>query len=461
MPPTRIVDILAEVFRTHGFDTTSPAHPEDPTGRTHRIDLLAEKDGLDVIVAALQNNNPLPVEKVAEHHALQKTLGARYSLIATPHAVTDEAHHHAEECGVIVWDADRLARAIGRAVLMEVTGAEDPPMADLLALNPLTTIPAQEPFGNATSVNPIDPAETTDPSFSIPDVPAATADHDPRPFSDLLQPEPAPSVPQAPVAPTAPIHTGRHLESGRGWDLEVNDPPPERARQAPTPVPSAPPTMPRTPILQAPGARNGIPTHSGPDPHTFTPQEGVLLAPGIAKETAAGTARSKIFTVEDTRLRYHPKRVYRWQVEAFVEGQVNTHLLSGLCLVDLATKKLEVPKKWEAPRHLREGTFDVPVDHKPVRMDPTDAHGLVLAHVMDETAREATMQDTDAAGDFALTIKRRVRVQQEDIQIEDQGLHWCPVWWISGVNGEIEVDGLNGTVREEHLKSVSSNTILL
>lgn len=457
MPPTRIVDVLAEVFRTHGFDTTSPAHPEDPTGRTHRIDLLAEKDGLDVIVATLQSGEPLQVDKVADHHALQKTLGARYSLIATAHGVTDEAHHHAQECGVIVWDADRLARAIGRAVLMEVTGAQDPPVADLLALNPLATIPTE----SGATAPEVSPATTFgqnrphDGALPTPEVSQAAAMNDPLPFSDLMQTDAAPTNPvPAETAPSS-VHPGPHRESGRGWDLEINDPPPERAR------PNTLTSMQKPPILQAPGARAGMPAPRPSDPHTFTPQQGILLAPSVAKETAAQTARTKIFTIEDTRLRYHPKQVYRWQVEAFVEGQVKTHLLSGLCLVDLATKKLEVPGRWETPRHLREGTFDVPVDNKPVRMDVQDARALVMEHVAQETARETTMQDNDSAGDYALTVKRRVRVQQEDIQIEDQGLHWCPVWWLGGGNGEIEVDGLNGDVREERLQSVPSNTMYL
>lgn len=452
MPQSRIIDVLAEVFRTHGFDTTAPAHPEDPMGNTHRVDLLAEKDGLDVIVTALTDPSRTP-DMVETHARTREAVGARYALAAATHAIDEDTRDQAETMQVLLWDSDQVSRAIGRAVLMEVTGAEDPPIADLLALAPLGSLPAHGP----TPATPTD----SEPLVSVTTV-AAKPEQTPQaptiesmepanalPFSDLIHPV-SPTEEPTPLTQNteAPV---RNIETGRGWYMETSSPK--------TPERTVEPTVSAT--LNAPGARTGIPQSNGRDPHTFTPPSGALLAPGVDKEAAARIAQGEIFTIENTRLRYHPKRLFRWQVEAFVEGQVKTHTIQGTCLVDVATKQLEVPEQWDAPRHLREGTFDVPVDHKPVRMEPEQARDLVITHVLEETAREATMQDDDSAGDYALTVKRRVRVQKEDIKIEDQGLHWCPVWWLNGKNGEMEVDGLNAFIRSKQLQNIPSETILL
>lgn len=454
MPPTRIIDVLAEVFRTHGFDTTAPAHPEDQTGQPHRVDLLAEKDGLDVIVATTSGTPEHLRASLNAHARTRAAVGAQYALVVATQETPDSVRQLADHHEVIVWDSDQLASAIGRAVLLEVNNTQDPPIADLLSLAPLgdlglETSPIVHAPGHPMET-PIPPQEpVTEPVESV----------DPLPFADMMpETEAASPAPPQEVMETAPPAATNTIETGRGWYMETrNSGPPAVQPPAQTPAAAPPTTVP----LTAPAARIGIPSHSGADPHTFTPTEGALVAPGVDKENATKTARTEIFTIDDTRLRYHPKRLIHWQVEAFVEGQVKTHLLQGTCLIDLATKKLEVPEQWNSPRHLREGTFDVPVDHKPVRMDTVAAHELVMAHVLEETAREATMQDDDKAGDYALTVKRRVRVQKEDVKIDDQGLHWCPIWWISGKNGDMEIDGLTGTVREKRLQSVPSETILL
>jgi hypothetical protein len=428
MPPTPIIDVLAEVFRSHGFDTTSPAHPEDDEGRIHRIDLLAEKNGMDVLIAAATAPETTQ-RKITESGQLRTTLGIQYALVAATHPLDATTEATAHDHNVIIWDNENLARAIGRAVLLEVSGAEAPPIADLLTLAPMGELPI-------TATRAADP-EPVVPSFIGMDF--ETPDSSPSPVAEATL-------------------SDRHLETGRGWYLETRKPS-TPAPETPTPAPSVAPTTNR--ILNAPGARMGIPTSTGKDPHTFTPPTGALLAPTIGKDAAAQAAKREIYSISSTRLRYHPKRLYHWSVEAFIEGQVDTYTLQGVCLVDLATKKLEVPRQWEAPRHLREGTFDVPVDHKPVRMEGEQAEQLVLQHVLDETARETTMQDDDSAGDYALTIKRRVRVSKEDVQVHDQGLHWCPVWWINGTNGEMEVDALSGDILHKQLQSTPSETILL
>ena len=90
MPPTQIIDVLAEVFRTHGFDTTAPAHPEDGQGETHRVELLAEKDGIDVLVTTASDPEATPREIQHIGH-LRERLGSHYALVATPFPLDETA----------------------------------------------------------------------------------------------------------------------------------------------------------------------------------------------------------------------------------------------------------------------------------------------------------------------------------------------------------------------------------
>ncbi|MBW3581573.1 MAG: restriction endonuclease [Euryarchaeota archaeon] len=454
MPNARLVDVLGEVFRTYGFDTTRPASPEGMSRARYEVDLIAEKSGMDVLVAVTPDPGAIDLDAVDRHARMVHDVGAYYGLIVSPAGFTDAAYHHATRTKTILWDRDAIEAAIGRAVLFEVLGdRHDPPVAEVLGISPrhapepmTETEPAAEPEAMFPFM-----AEAA-PEAETPATPPAEA-ADPMGFlfaDDASEEVPAPSYTSSTPTPVA-VTTG--TEHGRGWVLQTG-----RQRED---APRAPDRPTGLASLAAMGGARRHGRGTGPDPRVFNPTDGALVAPGVSKESAAKKARDLIYTIDHTYLRYHPKRVFDWTVEAFVEGRVETTTLAGHRVVDLATRDVHAPKTWDSPRHLREGTFDVAVDHKPVRLETEKARDLVLESILEETARQITVEDFDRALDIMITEKRRVRAHRDDVRIEDRGLHWCPVWCFVGVNGEVEVDGMTGEVTERRLETPAGSTMLI
>lgn len=501
MPSTRVVDVLAEVFRTYGFDTTTDAHMDGQSGTEHLVHLLAEKDGLEAAITVHQDPRPIGMDLVDAHDRAVRDIGARYGVLASIGSFTESAYAHAARTRMILWDQHDLEAVIGKAVLHEVIGdpESDLPIAEVLAHGrhtdsaddvpsvadsfdsyaPETPEPAQAVADEPTGLFAFDPMALQDDDSDA--VPVNGTDEPSRtPIIDATVPEPAAAPTRGTIidaeeyatparqayTPTPVASAPRDLVQGRGWVLETSN-----RREAPAgavdatndpdPIPVQPRTKPSIASIAALGGIGRVPRSNGPDPRVFNPSEGALLAPAVSKEQAASAVRDKIYTIDHTSLRYHPKRVYRWAVEAFVEGQVTTTTLSGVRVVDMATRHVASPDQWTASRSLREGTFDIPVDHKPVRIEEAKARALALDSVLDATARDIVVEDHDSSLDIMVTEKKRVRTHRDDVQIHDEGLQWCPVWCFSGVNGEIEVDALTGQIVQERLEARTSNTILL
>lgn len=542
MPPARVADVLAEVFQTYGFDTCQASEPEGMTGVTYRVDLQAEKGGMDVLVTIRCQDTPLEADLVDQQARMVRDVGAYYGVLVCPAGFTESAHHHAARTRTILWDRSAMEALIGRAVLHEILDGTraDPPIAEVLGVvgrapfaatehtpgdAPHAHPPTETPVTVAATASTSTPSTTDDapetmalPGMGLFDDPAEsetpeathdepatarTSDATPETFDPLAlmarddgipasattETETAGDDPRdhttstathAAPSDTIPAYTthgdtqeedDREVLEGNGWILETTkrvtaagnthrESPPVR-HDAPEDRPMAPARPTGLASLAALGGTRRHTKHSGPDPRSFNPSTGALLAPAVDKTRAAAEAKQKIFTIDHTWLRYHPKRVLRWKVEAFVEGQVDTKTIEGVRIVDLATREVADPAEWTASRHLREGTFDVPVEHKPVRIDTEKAHGLAMDSILEATAREVTMEDYDASLDVIMTQKKRIRAHRDDVEIQDEGLHWCPVWCFQGVNGTVEVDALTGAVVDERLEQSDSETIVL
>lgn len=402
------MEVLAELFRVHGYAASRPGEMMGSSGRRHPLPLLLERDARRVAVTAWLHRQPLGAAFVREFLDAVRDTGCDGGLIVSLGALADPVRAEAARERIQVWDSRRVAEELGHGVLRETVPdlweVVDPLMAprpsrllDLVHQGP----PAPATAPPAPPPRPVDAA--AEPPFPAA-VPPLLANPDQAPAATLELPAAFGALDQAaagvlPEAPTAP------------------------------PPPSA----------------NGPPGRRG------------ILRVHVSKALATSLAKAKTRTIDRLFLRLVPHHVFDYEASLVVEGTVETQKREGRMAVDAALKRV-VP--WTRPLDVADLPADgVDVDEKPVRIAVADARKLLVADLRTLVTRSVVFEED--ASEWSVMVRKKVELADEDLRLAPVGLFWVPIWRASGKEGSVEIDAATGQVILEETTVPRSDAQLL
>lgn len=426
---TTLTQVLSELFRSFGYTGTHVGELEGLSGRRHAVPLILEKDSRRLAVTVWAHRQPLGPSFVQEFTETIRDTGCDGGLIASLGASPEILVVQAAKARIHVWDSRRIAQELGEAVLGEtvpdVWQRNDPLVAGrpsrLVERVHESTIQNAPP--TTTPVAATDPVQEPPFPTEIPTVLAAEA----------ASPSPTLEVPAAfglfdslpTVPPTEPGQT----------TLEQASTPVEPAPAPPTTMASPPP--PPTPAPSKPVRR--------------------ILRVQVAKGLAASMAKPKTRSVDRIFLRLTPHYVFDYEAQLLVEGSLNSEKRQGRLAIDASMKKV---RPWA---HALE-TGDLPsdaadIDEKPVRMPEADARTLAVTELKGLVTRDVVHEED--GNEWSVVVKKRVELAEDELRVESLGIHWTPVWRITGRDGTVEIDATTGQFLHEEISVPRSDALLI
>lgn len=399
----RLLDVFGEFFRAFGYQPLPSSAPA--------IGLVLAKDNRRWGVIPHLDGRPLTaadLDAAAQETAAQ---GLDGSLLLSLGETGDDLVVRGAGQGLRVWDARRLCLELGSAVLRETVPEHWSQQDPLAASRPSKILERiQQHAGQQAAAAPV-PA------------PAPAA------------PEPTPALP--PLA-TTPVPETLQVPPAFGIFDQFETPAPAAAPPAAAPT-AAPIIVPVVNVAAPPG-----------------PPARAVLRLRVDRELAGNLARPKTRTVDRQFLRLVPYHVFDYEATLLIEGTVKAERKTGRIAVHAVRKEVAA---WD--RELDIAPLDVAadIDERPIKIEPEPAGKLLREHVRGLMTRDVTMEEDES--EWSVVVKKKVELADDALNLHHLGVHWVPVWRVTGKWGSVEIDGSTGQVVHEEIMKENNDAVLL
>ncbi len=399
-------DLLADLFSSHGFDVSRDTALEGRSGTLYTIPLLAEDDDRYVLVDCAAEEEPVVMETLDDLAAIIDDVGADLAVLAHIGPVEAAAAH---ESPVILWDRHQVAALVGDNLVAQAVG----------------TAPAALPLRTR-----ILGRRTPDPEAALPGL------------HDLLADGPD----------TYPGLNAVDLD-GLG----------QADTQAPTGVAATSAPGAGADSLLARALRETVPgTTSRPAPaRTPTAEAFPCLPMRVTLEQARHLIRDQISNVERAGLVLQPVWIFDYECDLLIEGTLRSETAFGRIEVHGTSRVVTALEEELAPAplvHLPEGMAP---EERPLRTSRERALQEARQEVVAANTRVVQVLMDDPEDNFTVSEKKRVEPRPDHVRLTCLGTFHRPIWRLSGVNGNVELDAVSGEIVTQQLRSSSRNAVML
>lgn len=446
MHDATLMDLLGEVFTTHGYDCTRQAALEGRSGTVYTIPLLAESEERAVIVDADLGSDPLAQEAVAAVEDVMHDVGADHAVLC--HLGTVPSDVGATD--VALWGQDMLLHVIGDAQLCHAVGAAPEP----LRFHPRER---QERVPIAESLDEILPD-----AFHETDTTAATDSRSDAAGGILEGHETAADEPEAAALDLDALeHLGHDAaepdaRSSTGGPVTRSDLSPPNEDDAPLPRDG---DAHRPSDGDAPLADDmeGMPEPAPAFAHPVLP---VRITSGEARIAI----QQRLETVDSVQMALQPVHLIDYECDLLAEGSLRYDTVQGRVQVHGTDKTVtEVDPEAVDPQGFTRMPRlpGLPNHERTLRVSDTRARQRTTDFLLENHARVVDVEVDDEDNGFSYTEKKQVAPRPDHVRLDPLGTYHRVIWRFVGPQGHIDVDALSGEVVEEVLQHPHTDSMMI
>lgn len=470
MHDATLMDLLGEVFTTHGYDCTRQAALEGRSGTVYTIPLLAESEERAVIVDADLGSDPLAQEAVAAVEDVMHDVGADHAVLCHLGTVASDL----DATDVALWGQDMLLHVIGDAQVSQAVGTTPEPLR-------FHTRDRQERVPIAESLDEILPDAFHETGDTAPENRStdATGTAD-GPTTDTAGPETRAAEFQGAVEETGAagafdLDALEHLGQGETGHAASDGPSaaedPRQATGAAAPLhrgddaphrrdPSPLRNDDATPLHHdgdAPLTDDGMPEPAPAFAHPVLPVR-------ITSDEARIAIQQRLETVDSVQMALQPVHLIDYECDLLAEGSLRYDTVQGRVQVHGTDKTVtEVDPEAVDPQGFTRMPRlpGLPNHERTLRVSDTRARERTTDFLMENHARVVDVEVDDEDNGFSYTEKKQVAPRPDHVRLDPLGTYHRVIWRFVGPQGHIDVDALSGEVVEEVLQHPHTDSMMI
>jgi hypothetical protein len=94
-----------------------------------------------------------------------------------------------------------------------------------------------------------------------------------------------------------------------------------------------------------------------------------------------------------------------------------------------------------------------------VRLSEDEGRKVLVAELRTLVTRDVVMQEDES--EWSVVVKKKVELAEDELKLAYLGLHWTPVWRVSGKDGSVEIDAVTGQFLHEEITTPKSDALLI